>query len=300
MNRNNYDSEIAHIKEQNVVAFRQTTAYIKAGYYIAPSGKRIDLDMQPMIDGGCCYHKELPRVEAPRVEGGTTVLVEGGDCLKVAERLVREGYRPALLNFASAGHPGGGVTTGARAQEETICRRSTLTRSIFSFDKFHSMRFGYAHREGNNYPISQSLSYSVVYSPAVTVFREAGPDYSLMENPFQVGVITNAALNMNGRFSIRLTAEGHIPEEGKTVTRDKIRTILRLGLLKGHDSLVLGAFGCGAFKTPPREMAQLFKEVMAEEEFVDRYRLITFAIINDHNDRCRNLVAFKEVIGPGR
>lgn len=117
-----------------------------------------------------------------------------------------------------------------------------------------------------------------------------------MEEPFQVGVITNAALNMSGHFPIRLTSDGHIPEDGKVVTRDKIRTILRLGLLKGHDSLVLGAFGCGAFKTPPREMAQLFKEVMAEDEFKDRYRLITFAILSDHNDRSGNLRAFEEVI----
>ena len=115
MNRNAYDPEITKIKNRNAVAFRQTTAYIKAGYYTAPSGKRVELDMQPMIDGGRCYHKELPKTEAPKVEGGTKVMVEKGDCLKVAERLVREGYRPALLNFASGGHPGGGVETGGKS-----------------------------------------------------------------------------------------------------------------------------------------------------------------------------------------
>ena len=297
MNRNNYDPQVTQIKNHNAAVFRETTAIIKAGHYTTPSGIRIDLEMQPMIYGGCCYHKELPQADTPKVEGGTTIMVEKGDCLKVAERLVKEGYRPALLNFASAGHPGGGVEGGARAQEETICRRSTLTRSIFSFDKYYAHRYGYEHRSGNNYPIAQSLNYSVIYSPAVTVFREAGPDYTLMEEPFKVAVITNAALNMNGRFSIRLTADGHIPEDGKVVTSNKIRTILRLGLLKGHDSLVLGAFGCGAFRTPPREMAQLFKEVIAEDEFKDRYRLITFAILSDHNDPSRNYAAFEEVLG---
>lgn len=297
MGKSNYDPQVTIEKNHNAEVFRETTSIIKAGYYTAPSGKRVDLDMQAMIDGSRCYHKDLGIVDSPKAKYGTWVRVEKDDCLKVAERLIKEDYHPALLNFASAGHPGGGVEGGARAQEETICRRSTLSRSIFSFDAKYAARYGYELREGNNYPLSRSLDFSAIYSPRVTVFREAGPDYTLMEKPFQIGVITNAALNMNGRFPIRLTPDGHIPEEGKTITRNKIRTILRIGLIKGHDSLVLGAFGCGAFKTPPREMAQLFKEVMAEEEFKDRFRLITFAILSDHNDRSGNLEAFLEVFG---
>ena len=207
MRRNNYDPQVTLIKRHNAEVFRETTNIIKASYYITPSGKRIDLDMQPMIDGSRCYHKDLGTVDSPKVEDGTSVRVEKDDCLKVAELMVVAGYKPALLNFASAGHPGGGVETGARAQEETICRRSTLTRSIFGFDAKYAARYGYEHYEGNNYPISRSLDFSAIYSPQVTVFREAGPEYTLMEKPFQVGVITNAALNMNGRFPIRLTPD---------------------------------------------------------------------------------------------
>ena len=292
-----YDPQVTEIKRRNAKVFRETTDLIKKGHYTAPSGRRIELDMRSMIDGGSCYHNEQPPTDTGMVEGGTKVLVEKDDCLEVAKRLVKEGYRPALLNFASGGHPGGGVEGGARAQEESICRRSTLTRSIFSFDKQYAERYGYELREGNNYPITQSLNYSVIYSPDVTVFRDAGPDYTLMEEPFQVGVITNAALNMNGRYPIRLTPDHHIPEDGKVITINKIRTIFRVGLHKGHDSLVLGAFGCGAFKTPPRDMAQLFKKVMEEEEFKDRYRLITFAILSNNNDRSENYKAFEEVLG---
>ena len=290
-----YDPEIAKTKQHNARVFRETTAIIRDGQYTSPSGQRIGLDMQRMIDGGECYHQELPRVEAPKVEGGTTVMVELNDCLKAAERLVSEGYNPALLNFASAGYPGGGVTTGARAQEETICRRSTLTRSIFSFDAGYASMFNYAHRAGNNYPLIRPLDFSAVYSPAVTVFREAGPDYTLMEYPFQIGVITNAALNFRSRYGFHLTDDGHMPEQAKTITRNKIRTIFRIGLMHGHDSLVLGAWGCGAFRNPPREMAQLFKEVMEEDEFKDRFRLITFAIFSDHNDFNGNLRSFQDV-----
>ena len=61
-----YDPEIAKTKKNNARVFRETTAIIRDGYYITPSGQRIDLNLQPRIDGGECYHQELPRVEAPR------------------------------------------------------------------------------------------------------------------------------------------------------------------------------------------------------------------------------------------
>ena len=84
-----------------------------------------------------------------------------------------------------------------------------------------------------------------------------------------------------------------MPQEAIDITLNKIRTIFRIGLLYGHDSLVLGAFGCGAYKNPPEEIAKLFHEVMEEPEFKDRYKLITFSIIEDHNSRNSNLEAFK-------
>ncbi|MBQ2132987.1 MAG: hypothetical protein II202_02750, partial [Bacteroidales bacterium] len=62
----------------------------------------------------------------------------------------------------------------------------------------------------------------------------------------------------------------------------KIRTIFRIGMDNGHDSLVAGAFGCGAFRLPCDKVSQLFKEIMEEEEFRNKFRKITFAII--HND----------------
>ena len=280
-------------KAKNIEIFKETTSIIKYGSYTAPSGKIIPIDTDTMVQGSECFHQQLPSVIFPPVQGGTIVMVEMNDCLVAAERLVKEGYNPALLNFASAKHPGGGVEKGTRAQEETICRRSTLSRSIYTFDEYYSVQFGYPLKPGNNYPL-KSLDFSVIYSPAVTVFRE-GLECTFMEHPFQIGIITNAALNLNGRNSIKLTRDGNLPENAKNIYRNKIRTIFRIGLLKGHDSLVLGAFGCGAFHNPPLEMAHLFKEIMEEEEFKNRYKLITFAIITDHNDQNQNLKCFKEV-----
>ena len=290
-----FDPAIAKRKALNSAIFNDTTMIIKAGAYTSPTGKQIVLQMDKMLASAACYHDELPIQETPTVAGGSRIIVEKNDCLMAAQRLVQEGYNPALLNFASAGHPGGGVETGARAQEETICRRSTLTRSIYTFDASFASKYGYNHSPGNNYPLG-NLDFSAIYSPAVTVFKE-GLECTLMENPYQVAVITCAALNLNGRYALKLTPDGHLPQRAKEITANKVRTIFRIALMHGHDSLVLGAFGCGAFKNPPAEIAKLFHEVMEEPEFKNKYRLITFSIIDDHNSNNRNLRAFEEEFG---
>ena len=289
-----YDPAIAARKQQNEAIFLETVNYIRKGGYNTPSGAWKPFDYSDMLERGKCFQSELPDGKWPIVDGGTQVLVEKNDCLKAAERLVAEGYNPALLNFANARYPGGGVESGARAQEETICRRSTLVRSLYSFNKYYASKYNFQCASGDLYPISSP--FSAIYSPSVTVFRE-GLECDLMENPFNVAVITCAALNLGGKYRIRLTPEGHMPQEAIDITLNKIRTIFRIGLLYGHDSLVLGAFGCGAYKNPPEEIAKLFHEVMGEPEFKDRYKIITFSIIEDHNSRNSNLEAFKSEFG---
>lgn len=290
-----FDPAIAKRKALNSAIFNDTTMIIKAGAYTSPTGKQIVLQMDKMLAGAACYHDELPIQDTPTVAGGSKIMVEKNDCLVAAQRLVQEGYNPALLNFASAGHPGGGVETGARAQEETICRRSTLTRSIYTFDAAFASKYGYNHSPGNNYPLG-NLDFSAIYSPSVTVFRE-GLECTLMENPYQVSVITCAALNLNGRYALKLTPDGHMPQRARDIMANKVRTIFRIALMQGHDSLVLGAFGCGAFRNPPAEVAAIFHSVLNEPEFKDKFRLVTFSIIEDHNSKNANLTAFEKEFG---
>ena len=79
------------------------------------------------------------------------------------------------------------------------------------------------------------------------------------------------------------------------------RRIFDVALDNGVEVLVLGAFGCGAYKTPPTEMAKLFKEVIESDKYKGAFKVIHFAIINlastngGHNPQ-GNFKPFKDVL----
>jgi len=206
------------------------------------------------------------------------------DCILALRDMVEQGFNPAVLNMASLYHPGGGVLQGSSAQEEELCRRSTLAISLYQFS-LPGGRYGDladmvgVKRRAERYPMDNM--YGGIYSPGITFFRGTQEEgYALLDETFQAAVISVASLNYNPKHGHNTLDNGNIPEADKPVLKEKIRTILRIGALKGHDSLVLGALGCGAFCTPPAQMARLFHEVMDEQEFQGRFRKIVFAIID--------------------
>jgi len=88
-------------------------------------------------------------------------------------------------------------------------------------------------------------------------------------------------------------------------TERKMRGLIWTALVNNHDSIVLGAWGCGAFKNPPHHIAGLFRRVLNEAPFKGKFKHIVFAIFNDHNSRKAhnpkgNLLPFQEVFTPGQ
>ena len=206
------------------------------------------------------------------------------DCILATRDLVGQGFTPAVLNMASLYHPGGGVLQGSSAQEEELCRRSNLAISLYQFS-LPGGRYGdladmvRVKRRAERYPMDNT--YGGIYSPDITFFRAPQDEgYALLDEPFRAAVISVASLNYNPKHGHNSLDNGNIPEADKPILKKKIRTILRIGALKGHDALVLGALGCGAFCTPPAQMARLFHEVLKENEFEGRFRKIVFAIID--------------------
>jgi uncharacterized protein (TIGR02452 family) len=105
----------------------------------------------------------------------------------------------------------------------------------------------------------------------------------LLEDPFFVDVITIPAVRKPE------LENGKLPAWVVDVLKIKIRQMFDIALENGNDSLVLSAFGCGAYGTPPKEMARLFHEVIESKKYKGVFKKIVFAIINlpstngDHN-----------------
>lgn len=67
-------------------------------------------------------------------------------------------------------------------------------------------------------------------------------------------------------------------------TQRKMKAIFKIALENGHDSIILSAFGCGAYLNPPCHIAKLFHNLI-DSEFKNLFKLIIFAIIEDHNSK---------------
>ena len=275
--------------------FNSTLALLRQGWYVAKDGSEVKLpEVKEVMDAAVMYAEPFHLLIDPMGPISTEVRVENKDCVLAAKQLIDKGYNPAMLNLADLYTPGGLVEYGSGAQEENLCRRSNLILSLYQFSRGRIGQYpdlGLQPRE-DQYPMDER--YGGVYSGIVTFFR--GPESEgsqLEEKPYNIPVISVAALS-----GPRIGPDGMMYKEEAEITLEKMRTIFRIGLMQGHDSLVLSAMGCGAFANPPAHIAKLFHQVMEEDEFRDRFRLIDFAILDGYRTGLRhnpegNLVPFQ-------
>ena len=279
-------------KIERVKIYDQTIDVLKRNEYKAPSGKMVRFtDVSCVVMNTKFYSTKVINDYEKLHKYDTIIEVVDMDCLYDAEKLVKEGLNPAVLNMASFSTPGGGVTKGSAAQEESIFRRSNIALSLYQFHAIGE-NYGLKQRE-ERYPLN--YNYGGIYTPKVTVFRKSEKENcEFMEEPFKVDVISVSAVKKPA------LQNGKIAPWVCDVILNKIRQILDIAIANGNDSIVLGAFGCGAYGTPPKEMAELFKRVIDSEKYKTAFRVISFAIIDDKNAYKEhnpegNLKPFKDV-----
>lgn len=183
---------------------------------------------------------------------------------------------PLVMNFANAHKPGGGFEMGATAQEEALCRCSTLFASLSS----ERAREMYRH---NNLHISRVESDYMLLSE-VCVFRNE--KCGLLEKPFMAGVISVPAPNRIG-----LAAFASEKKIEQAMLR-RIRIMLLIAKDQGYKSVVLGAWGCGAFHNHAESVADYFKKVLIDEGYAACFEHICFAVYGSEDGK--NITAFRK------
>ncbi|WP_434421490.1 TIGR02452 family protein [Nannocystis pusilla] len=237
----------------------------RAGSYTAPSGRVVALGdaIARAIAGTADIPPALALDLAPHGRRSTRIEVVNDSTLTAARRLHDDGLDVVALNFASARRPGGGFLSGARAQEESLCRASALYVCLEG-------RAMYGEHGGWHDAMHGD---AMIYSPAVPVFR--GDDGPLLEQPWQCGFITAAAPNRNALRSRAPAREAELPQ----VFAARIARVLALAARHGHDGVVLGAWGCGAFGCDPELVADQFHAALTGP-FRGAFERVVFAVLD--------------------
>jgi uncharacterized protein (TIGR02452 family) len=212
----------------------------------------------------------------------TRIEVTGESSLEAAYRVVADGHTSVgVLNFASARRPGGGYLTGARAQEEDLCRCSALYTCLIRAPDYYA-----AHEEARD----PFYSHRLICSPRVPVFRD--PHGELLPEPYHVTFLTCPAPNAGevARQSPERLSE--IPR----VLRARSAVVLAAAVSHGLEALVLGAWGCGVFRNSPHQVAAAFQEHLVGGMFSGRFEHVAFAVY-DRAPGQPNLDAFKAAFG---
>ena len=249
-------------------------AWLRQKGYAGPRGEWIDLSTA--LDASVAAKVSLPPgalLPAPTGRAPISMELEIANVstLIAAKRLVAEGEHPLVLNFANGIEPGGGFLTGSRAQEETLCRSSGLYLTLEG-DPLYA-----AHLQR---PLPDSSAWAIL-SPGVPVFRR--DDGTTEAAPWLMDVITCAA-----PVAPRVGAQ-----EAAQLLGDRIGRVLAIADAYGYTSLVLGAWGCGAFGNDPEACAMDFYRELTQT-FAGRFGRVVFAI-TDWSEERKNLGTFARV-----
>jgi uncharacterized protein (TIGR02452 family) len=262
---------------------QETVSILERGHYSSPSGRRVSVaaELEVARSGSLLYTPhELDTVVAEavrRLRGETasraTVFeVVNETTLHAGRRLLDEasGSRVLALNFASARHPGGGFLNGSQAQEESLARASGLYACIAPCRAMY---------DANNHFTSCLYTDHMIYAPDVPVFRDDAD--VLLEEPYVLSFITSPAVNAGVVRAREKENSGRI----EPVMLARIEKVLSVAARHGHDTLVLGAWGCGVFANDPDEVSRWFaSHLTGSGAFHNAFRRVVFAVLDRTED----------------
>lgn len=250
-------------KEENIKIFEDTMTIIE-------NSEKLKENTKKSIDNTIIYEKKEKILQEKNEKMASIKVVNDRTINSV--KYFTNNEKIAILNFASATNPGGGVTKGSNAQEECLCRISNLYKILSTKTLWN-----------NYYKINREkhdtlYSNTVIYSPQINVIKADTSKYTTLseEDWYTVDVITCAAPNLRER-KIKQT-------DLLEIHKERARCILTSAIINNSKNIVLGAFGCGAFQNPPEIVARAYKEVLIDEEYAKYFDEIIFAVLSSQKD----------------
>jgi uncharacterized protein (TIGR02452 family) len=181
-----------------------------------------------------------------------------------------------VLNFAN-NHSIGGAPFSAGAQEESLCRCSTLLPCI------EAMRGPFYEKHQNDYNkrlINEIGNDDLIYTPDVVVFKTdertdpVCPKMMPQNEWYKVNVITCAAPELRGG--------GRKPTNYEQIIESRVKKILDVAAKENTQVLILGAWGCGAFGNDSKIVAGTFYRLLKNFNFeIVEFALATHADVTD-------------------
>ena len=186
------------------------------------------------------------------------IAILNGGTLEVSN-LLSKYYKVAALNFADGKKPGGWPEYGCLTQEENICRCSNMYEALIS-DKCNKKYY----QVNRNNDRDGLCTDTVIYLPNVTIFKDDRV-YRELESPFKYDIITCPAPSC------------HLyPNEALFIYDRRIEQIVLSAIKNNVECLVLGAWGCGAFRQDKILIAQSFEAIV--DKYSGYFKSIVFAM----------------------
>ena len=251
------------------------------------TNKELSESVDNSINNTMVYFEDNYPEYTKKFDKDTVITVSKDKSFQATMRLSKDNpdKKIAVLNFANSIHPGGGVTRGARAQEESLCRTSTLYPVIM--DQISESYYAH-HRKLNDKRATDSL----IYSENIIICKTDDdiPKRMPKEDWVSVDIITMAAPHLAGANGYGLVIDD---AELFDIHLNRALHMFSVAASKNVDILVLGAFGCGAFHNDPEIVSKAYKTAL--EQFKGAFEKVEFAIFCAEHET-NNYLAFKKNI----
>ena len=224
-------------------------------------------NLYPTLDSILYDVNDLPEFDKLEPNDNIILEVKNTDTLDMACLYIDLGLNPMVLNMASDYKAGGGVRSGRTAQEECLFRRTNA--SATHPNEFYPLKFN-----------------EVVYSPEVLILKNKNHQY--LKHPKPISLISVPALR---KPQLIYKKYGKMDYDIMTA---KIESIFKIAILNKHDSLVLGALGCGVFKNPIHEVASIFRTMI--NYYGGYFKYIGFAVLTNNDNTDQNFIILNRTI----